>query len=137
MCKRSVVTGACGILVAAAWMIVLNGAAPAQGSSTAEIASYTGPDRQQRLIEGGKREGVLTLYSNAPTDDNASWSAPSDWFAGLMGELGEEKGLKLFGDIAATNGLSARKGHTLLANLVAAGEAPLALTVFNYTAEQL
>ena len=30
-----------------------------------------------------------------------------------------------------------RKGHTLLANLVAAGEIPLALTVFNYTAEQL
>jgi iron(III) transport system substrate-binding protein len=29
-----------------------------------------------------------------------------------------------------------RKGHTLLANLVSAGEVPLALTVFNYTAEQ-
>jgi iron(III) transport system substrate-binding protein len=54
-----------------------------------------------------------------------------------MGELGEDKGLQLFRDIAATNGFSARKGHTLLTNLVAAGEAPLALTVFNYTAEQL
>jgi iron(III) transport system substrate-binding protein len=61
----------------------------------------------------------------------------SAWFAGLMGALGEDKGLQLFRDIAAANGFSARKGHTLLTNLVAAGEAPLALTVFNYTAEQL
>jgi iron(III) transport system substrate-binding protein len=61
----------------------------------------------------------------------------SAWFAGLMGALGEEAGLKLFRQIAATNGFSARIGHTLLTNLVAAGEAPLALTVFNYTAEQL
>src|SRR5262249_30070233 len=35
-----------------------------------------------------------------------------------------------------TNGFSVRKGHTLLTNLVAVGEVPLALTVFNYTAEQ-
>jgi iron(III) transport system substrate-binding protein len=54
-----------------------------------------------------------------------------------MGQLGTERGVRLFRDIAATNGFSARKGHTLLTNLVAAGEVPLALTVFNYTAEQL
>ena len=47
------------------------------------------------------------------------------------------KGIKLFRDIAATNGFSVRKGHTLLTNLVSAGEVPLALTVFNYTAEQM
>jgi iron(III) transport system substrate-binding protein len=61
----------------------------------------------------------------------------SDWFAGLVGQLGQERGTKLFRDIAATNGFSVRKGHTLLANLVSAGEVPLALTLFNYTAEQL
>jgi iron(III) transport system substrate-binding protein len=60
----------------------------------------------------------------------------SDWFAGLMAAMGQEKGLALFRKIAATNGFSVRKGHTLLANLVSAGEVPLALTVFNYTAEQ-
>ncbi len=59
-----------------------------------------------------------------------------DWFAGLIEELGEANGLDTFRAIAATNGFSVRKGHTLLANLVAAGEVPLALTVFNYTAEQ-
>jgi iron(III) transport system substrate-binding protein len=60
-----------------------------------------------------------------------------DWFLGVIGELGEAKGLKLFRDIVATNGISVRKGHTLLTNLVVSGEVPLALTVYNYKAEQL
>jgi iron(III) transport system substrate-binding protein len=55
----------------------------------------------------------------------------------VVGQLGEEKGLKLFREIATKNGFSVRKGHTLLTNLVAAGEVPLALTVYNYKAEQL
>ncbi len=231
-------------------------AARAQGSKVADIATYQGPDREQRLLEGARREGTVTLYSDEPTDDNAAllagfqkkygikvnlyrasseeirqravaeaaarrfdldvafnngpaieamaqekllqavkspylddlipraipphrewvgfclnvlvqayntglikkadlpksyqdlldpkWKGKiaieaddSDWFAGLMGELGEERGVRLFRDIAARNGFSARKGHTLLTNLIAAGEVPLALTVFNYTAAQL
>jgi iron(III) transport system substrate-binding protein len=60
-----------------------------------------------------------------------------DWFAGVVSEMGEAKGTKLFRDIVATNGLSVRKGHTLLTNLVASGEVPLALTVYNYKAEQM
>jgi iron(III) transport system substrate-binding protein len=230
--------------------------APAQSGDVSDVAAYQGADREQRLIEGAKREAVLTLYSNAPTEDNAAllgafakrygikvnlWRASSeeirqralaearaqryevdfilnngpalealrrerllrevrspqlahlmtgavpshrgwvgfcvnvlvqayntslvmkedlprsyqaladpkwrgrlgievddfDWFAGLIEELGEVDGIRLFRDIAALNGFSVRKGHTLLANLVAAGEIPLALTVFNYTAEQL
>jgi iron(III) transport system substrate-binding protein len=60
-----------------------------------------------------------------------------DWFAGVLKEMGEEKGTQLFKDIVATNGLSLRKGHTLLTKLVASGEVPFALTVYNYKAEQL
>jgi iron(III) transport system substrate-binding protein len=60
-----------------------------------------------------------------------------DWFATLVKELGEEKGLKLFRDIVRTNGISVRKGHTLLAGLVASGEVPFALTVYNHNAEKL
>lgn len=60
-----------------------------------------------------------------------------DWFSGVIGELGEARGLKLFRDIVAANGISVRKGHTLLTNLVVSGEVPLALTVYNYKAEQL
>jgi hypothetical protein len=48
-----------------------------------------------------------------------------------------EKGLKLFKDIVARNGISIRKGHTLLANLVPTGEVPLALTAYSYRVEQL
>jgi iron(III) transport system substrate-binding protein len=54
------------------------------------------------------------------------------WFVTVLSGMGEEKGLKLFRDIVAKNGVSIRKGHTLLASLVAAGEVPLALTVYGY-----
>ena len=37
----------------------------------------------------------------------------------------------------AENGVSVRKGHTLLANLVASGEIAFALTVYDFSAEQL
>jgi ABC-type Fe3+ transport system substrate-binding protein len=61
----------------------------------------------------------------------------SDWLAGMFGEIGEAKGTRLFKEIVAKNGISVRKGHTLLAQLVVSGEVPLALTVYNYKAEQL
>lgn len=225
-------------------------------TSSADIALYQGADRMQRLIEGAKKEGVVSVYNSAPVKDMAVvaaafekkygvkvrvWRASSedilrrgvtearagrfevdvfetnspemealhrekllqevrtphsadlipqaisphrewigtrlnifslayntklvkkdeiprsyedllnprwkgrlgieasdlDWFAGVVSELGEAKGLKLFRDIVAANGVSVRSGHTLLANLVASGEVPLALTIYNYHAEQL
>ncbi len=60
-----------------------------------------------------------------------------DWLSGVCAEIGEAKGTKLFKDIVATNGMSVRKGHTLLTQLVVSGEIPFALTVYNYKAEQL
>lgn len=60
-----------------------------------------------------------------------------DWFAMVVTDMGEEKGLKLFRDIVAKNGMSVRKGHTLLAGLTASGEVPFALTVYNHNAEKL
>jgi iron(III) transport system substrate-binding protein len=60
-----------------------------------------------------------------------------DWFAALLGKIGEEKGAALFRDIVRTNGVSTRTGHTLIANMVAAGEVPLAMTVYSYKPEQL
>jgi iron(III) transport system substrate-binding protein len=61
----------------------------------------------------------------------------SDWLAGQYAELGEQKAAAVFRDIVAKSGVSVRKGHTLLTQLVASGEIPLALTVYNYKAEQL
>jgi iron(III) transport system substrate-binding protein len=60
----------------------------------------------------------------------------SDWLAGEAGILGEQNAIKVFKDIVNANGISVRKGHTLLAQLVVSGEIPLALTVYNYKAEQ-
>ncbi|HXS53437.1 MAG TPA: extracellular solute-binding protein [Usitatibacter sp.] len=60
----------------------------------------------------------------------------SDWLAGEASVLGEKKAVQVFTDIVNTNGISVRKGHTLLTQLVVSGEIPLALTVYNYKAEQ-
>ncbi|MDB5776848.1 MAG: fbpA 2 [Herbaspirillum sp.] len=66
-----------------------------------------------------------------------------DWMAGVVTDMAAQKGmdekkaLDVFRKIAATNGFSVRKGHTLLVNLVASGEVPLALTVYNYKVEEM
>jgi iron(III) transport system substrate-binding protein len=243
------------ILVASALLATAAGAL-AQPAGSQQAATYNGPDRQQRLVDGARKEGELMVYTSAPVDDMAVltaafekkygikvkvWRAGSekvlqrgvtearanrfdvdvfetngpemeslhrekilqevkspyladlipaaiqphhewvgtrlnifalayntgrvkkadlprtyhdlldpkwkgklgveaedlDWFAGVVTDMGEAKGTKLFRDLAATNGLSVRKGHTLLTNLVASGEVPLALTVYNYKAEQM
>jgi len=60
-----------------------------------------------------------------------------DWFATVVQQLGgEPKGLEFFRKLADTNGISVRKGHTLLNNMVVSGEVPLALTVYNYMPQQ-
>lgn len=64
-------------------------------------------------------------------------SKDDEWFSSLMQAMGEDKGLPLFRKIVAVNGLSVRKGHSLLTNLVASGEVPLALTVYNARVQQL
>jgi iron(III) transport system substrate-binding protein len=235
--------------------LLLAAPALAQVSGVAEIASYQGADREQRLIEGAKREKELTFYSSIPSEDIAAlvsafdkkygvkvkvWRADSegflqriiseararrfevdvmagsssaleplyrenllrevkspylagiipeaiaphrqwvavylsmfvqayntdlvrkdslpktfydllrpqwkdrlgieaedyDWFAQVVMDLGEAQGLRLFRDIVASNGISVRKGHSLLTNLVVAGEVPLALTAYGFLVEQ-
>ena len=57
--------------------------------------------------------------------------ADYDWLAGEASVLGEQKMIELFKKMVNTNGISVRKGHTLLTQLVVSGEVPLALTVYN------
>src|SRR5258705_3493297 len=236
-------------------LLALASSALAQASRVADIATYQGADREQRLIDGAKKEKELAFYSSIPPEDIAAligafdkkygvkvrvWRADSegilqriiseakarrfevdimagsssaleplyrenllqevkspyladilpeaiaphrqwvsvylstfvqayntnlvrkeslpktyrdllnpewkgrlaieaedfDWFAQVVMDMGEARGLQLFRDIVATNGISVRKGHSLLTNLVAAGEVPLALTAYGFLAEQ-
>lgn len=231
-------------------------AASADAQSMADIAQYSGPDRTQRLIDGAKKEGAVTLYSSlVVTDSNAIVDAftkkygvpvrlwrgssedilrravtearggrydvdvaetagsemegldreklladvtspvltqlvpqavvphrgwvtdrlsiftaaynttvihPADvpksyedlldpkwkgklgleaddanWFMAIAGQMGEAKALALFRKVTVTNGMSLRKGHTLLSNLIVAGEVPLGLTVYGYRVTEL
>ncbi len=61
----------------------------------------------------------------------------SDWLAGIFSDIGDAHARKVFKDMVTANGMSVRKGHTLLAQLIVSGEVPLALRVYNYKAEQL
>jgi ABC-type Fe3+ transport system substrate-binding protein len=89
------------------------------------ITKGDAPNRYEDLLEG-RFKGKLGIEAE-----------DEDWLATIVTGMGEEKGLKLFRDIVARNGISVRKGHTLLVNLVASGEVPLALTTYSYKARQL
>jgi iron(III) transport system substrate-binding protein len=59
-----------------------------------------------------------------------------DWFGALVKSMGEQKGLAFFRKLAANNP-QMRTGHTLIAELVASGEIPLAATLYNHNIERL
>lgn len=63
-------------------------------------------------------------------------AADGDWFQTVVGNMGEEKGLAYFRKLAATNGLSVRKGHALLGQLVNSGEIPFSLTCYSFNADE-
>ena len=86
--------------------------------NTKLIAARDLPKSYDELLNP-KWKGKLGIEA----DDN-------NWLMALCSAKGESAGLKLFGDIVAQNGISVRKGHTLLANLVASGEVPMALSVY-------
>jgi iron(III) transport system substrate-binding protein len=60
-----------------------------------------------------------------------------DWFAYVLQELGTEKGTKLFNDIVDVNGISLRKGHSLLGQIVSSGDVPLALNLYSWGPDEL
>ncbi|MDH4189472.1 MAG: extracellular solute-binding protein [Betaproteobacteria bacterium] len=60
----------------------------------------------------------------------------SDWFAATVAGMGEQKGLAFFRKLAEAKP-QVRVGHTLMAELVASGEIPLAATIYNHNAERL
>ena len=69
-------------------------------------------------------KGRLGIEANVP-----------EWYSTVVRDMGEEKGIRFFRDLVKQNGVSVRTGHSLLNNMVVAGEVPLALTVYNFLAE--
>jgi iron(III) transport system substrate-binding protein len=59
-----------------------------------------------------------------------------EWMATIIQKLGQERGMKLFERLSAMRP-DVRKSHVLLAEMVAAGEVPVALTVYNANIESL
>jgi hypothetical protein len=60
--------GVAALLACASWVV----AAPealAQSRTLAEIADYQGPDRLQKLIDGARKEGSLSLYTSLVAED--------------------------------------------------------------------
>ena len=60
----------------------------------------------------------------------------SEWMATLIKKWGNEKGMDFFRKLSAMKP-DVRKGHVLLAELIAAGEVPVGLTVYNSNVESL
>ena len=60
----------------------------------------------------------------------------AEWMATLVKKWGEAKGMDYFRRLAAMKP-DVRKGHVLLAELVAAGEVPVGLTIYNSNVETL
>ena len=81
------------------------------------------PNTFQDLLDP-KWKGRLGIEANVP-----------EWYSTVALSMGEEKGIQFFRDLVARNGISVRTGHSLLNNMVVAGEVPLALTVYNFMAE--
>jgi iron(III) transport system substrate-binding protein len=63
-------------------------------------------------------------------------SKQHEWFYALIQAMGEEKGLRFFRELIATNGVSLRTGNSLLNNMVISGEVPFAMNVYSYLPEQ-
>jgi len=60
----------------------------------------------------------------------------SEWLATIVKRWGEARGMDFFRRLAAMKP-DVRKGHVLLSELVAAGEVPVGLTVYNANAESM
>jgi iron(III) transport system substrate-binding protein len=59
-----------------------------------------------------------------------------DWFGAMVKHMGEEQGLAYFRRLAAAKP-QIRSGHTLIGQLVASGEIPIAANVYNHNAERV
>jgi iron(III) transport system substrate-binding protein len=72
-------------------------------------------------------DDLLTMKWNGSIGIEAG---DANWLMSLSDALGEARAVKLLRDIAARRGFNPRIGHTLMANLIASGEVPFAITIY-------
>jgi iron(III) transport system substrate-binding protein len=96
-----------------------------QAYNTEKVRKEELPKTYEELL-APKWRGKLAIEAN-----------DAEWVASVIDDMGGAKGIRFFEDLVVNNLLSVRKGHALLVNLVASGEVPLALTVYQYAVEQL
>jgi iron(III) transport system substrate-binding protein len=59
-----------------------------------------------------------------------------DWFGAMVKHMGEQNGLAFFRKLAAAKP-QVRSGHTLVGQLIASGEIPIAANIYNHNAERV
>jgi iron(III) transport system substrate-binding protein len=100
-----------------------------QAYNTAKVKKEELPKTYEDLLDP-KWKGRLSIEAS-----------DHEWFYSVLRDMDQKRGtgsgLKFFQQLVTGNGLSTRVGHPLLVNLVASGEVPLALTVYQYSPEQL
>ncbi|HEY4319363.1 MAG TPA: extracellular solute-binding protein [Herbaspirillum sp.] len=96
----------------------------AQAYNTGKVKKEDLPKTYNDLLDP-KWKGKLAMESN-----------DYDWFDEVVKEMGEKKGKAFFCELGA-NGMSLRNGHSLLTSLVASGEVPLGLTLYQYNPAQM
>jgi len=94
-----------------------------QAYNTSVVKKDDLPRTYQDLLDP-KWKGKLGIEARVP-----------EWYAAVVMDMGEEKGVRFFRELVAKNGLSVRGGHTLLNNLVIAGDVPLAITMYQFMPE--
>ena len=94
-----------------------------QAYNTSVVKKEDLPRTYQDLLDP-KWKGKLGIEARVP-----------EWYATVAMDMGDEKGIRFFRELVAKNGISVRGGHTLLNNLVVAGDIPLALTMYQYITE--
>src|SRR5215471_19412126 len=126
--SRRAAIGGCAALAALCCIDV----ARAQTPTIGDIATYAGADRAEYLVAGARREGTLTLYSSAPTEDTGALIAAFEakhgvkvrlWRGGseaiLTRTVTESRGGRFDADVIETAGpeMEALAREKLLASL--------------------
>jgi iron(III) transport system substrate-binding protein len=116
---------------------LVEGAVPAHREWVSTLLSVWVQGYNTNLV---KKEDLPKTYQDLldpKWKDKLGYEAENiEWFSTVATALGSDAGIQFFRDLVARNGLSVRKGHSLLNNLVASGEVPLALTLYNYMPAQ-